>query len=60
MIYSDEMLVTTGKALLAAGDSARDAFVSSTVESSEGVFTEEQAIRFYDVVLEAAEQHLVE
>jgi hypothetical protein len=59
-IYSDEMLVATGTALLAAGDSARDAFVSSTVESSDGMFAEEQAIRFYDVVLDAAEKHLVE
>ncbi len=59
-IYSDEMLVATGKALLAAGDSARDAFVTSTVESSDGMFTEEQAIAFYDTVLDAAELYLVE
>ncbi|KRB36479.1 hypothetical protein [Microbacterium sp. Root180] len=59
-IYSDDMLVSTGQALLAAGDSARDAFVTSTVESSDGMFTEEQAIAFYDSVLDAAELYLVE
>lgn len=59
-IYSDEMLITTGKALLVAGDAARDAFVSSTVESSDGLFAEEQAIAFYDTVYDAAEMYLVE
>jgi hypothetical protein len=59
-IYSDEMLVTTGQAFLVTGDSAREAFITSTVESSGGVFNEDQATRFFDAILGAAEQHLVE
>lgn len=58
--YTDDMLIATGKGLLLAGDAAREAFISSTVESSQGTFDEDQATRFFDIVNDAAEQYLVE
>ena len=59
-IYSDEMLVTTGQALLVAGDAGRSLFITSTAEGSGGLFSEEQAARFYDTIVGAAEQHLAQ
>lgn len=58
--YTDDMLVASGQGLLLAGEAAEEAFVSSTVESSQGMFTEDQAQRFYDLLVGAAEQYLVE
>lgn len=58
--YTDDMLIATGEGLLLAGDAGREAFISSTVESSQGTFNEDQATRFYDVVHDAAEQYLSE
>ncbi|GAA1916505.1 hypothetical protein GCM10009775_06200 [Microbacterium aoyamense] len=57
-IFTDESLVSTGQSFLLAGDTARDTFVSSM--SGADLFTEDQAIRFYDVILGAAQAHLVE
>ncbi|MFE7846234.1 hypothetical protein ACFUTX_13690 [Microbacterium sp. NPDC057407] len=58
--YTDDMLIATGKGLVLAGEAGREAFISSTVESSQGTFDENQATRFYDVVHDAAEQYLSE
>ncbi|WP_169581903.1 MULTISPECIES: hypothetical protein [Microbacterium] len=58
--YTDDMLIASGEGLLLAGEAAEEAFVSSTVESSQGTFTEDQAQRFYDLLVGAAEQYLVE
>lgn len=59
-VYTDDTLITIGKGFLIAGDAAKEAFISSTVESSGGVMTEEYAAEFYDIILDAAEKHLVE
>lgn len=57
-MFPDDTLVSTGKGFLVVGDAARETFVQSLGGS--GVFTEEQATRFYDAILTAAEDHLVE
>lgn len=59
-VYTDEMLVATGKSFLMTGESARDAFISASAESSGGVMSEDQAARFFDAILGAAQAHLVE
>ncbi len=59
-VYSDDMLIATGQALLSAGDEARDSFIASTVEGSGGLFSEDQAARFYDTLVNAADRHLAE
>lgn len=58
--YTDDMLVASGEGLLMAGDAGRDAFISATVESSQGTFDEAQAARFYDLLYDNAELYLVE
>ncbi|WP_439592775.1 hypothetical protein [Microbacterium sp.] len=56
-IFTDESLVSTGESFLLAGEAARDTFVSSMSEAD--LFTEDQAVRFYDVIFDAAQEHLV-
>lgn len=58
VMFTDETLVSTGKGFLVVGETARETFVGSLGGS--GVFTEEQATRFYDAILDGARQHLVE
>ena len=59
-IYSDDDLVQMGSTLLAAGDASEDSFVSSLVDGTGGLFTAEMATRFYDSLVNGAQQHLVE
>ncbi|WP_127473094.1 hypothetical protein [Microbacterium sulfonylureivorans] len=59
-VYPDEVLVELGKGLVVTGDVGREAIITSLSAASGGVFTEEQATRFYDTVYDAAQQHLVE
>ncbi|KQZ85049.1 hypothetical protein ASD56_01360 [Microbacterium sp. Root166] len=57
-IYTDEMLIELGTTLLSADEATREIIISSLASSAEGLFTEEQAQRFFDVILVAAEAHL--
>lgn len=55
-IYSDEMLVATGKGFLIGGEVARAAFIDSIAQGD--VMSPEQAERFVDILVDGAEQHL--
>ncbi len=56
-VYSDEILVATGQGFLMGGDAARQAFVQAAAGSGDAM-TEEQATRFVDIIVAAAEEHL--
>lgn len=56
-VYSDEILVATGQGFLMGGDAARQAFVTAT-SSSGDTMTADQANRFVDIMIAAAEVHL--
>ncbi|MDY0908704.1 hypothetical protein [Microbacterium sp. CFBP9034] len=58
--YTDETLVSIGQSLLIAGETGRSVAITSLTEASGGMFTEEQATRFYDTIADAAEQYLVQ
>ena len=57
-IYTDETLLTLGTSLVQSDEATRDLFVQSLASGTEGLFTEEQAQRFFDIILVAAEAHL--
>ena len=63
-VYTDEMLVSIGTTLLAEYDALGDDVIATeaanTVDSSEGVFNEDQAERFMRAILAAAQHHLVQ
>lgn len=56
-IYSDEMLVATGKAFLLGGEPVRAAFIEGVSQSGDAL-TPEQAQRFVDIIVGGAEQYL--
>lgn len=58
--YTDEMLVTLGSTIVSLGDMGGESIVDGLVQGSEGMFSEEQATRFYETIRDAAEQYLVE
>ncbi|MCW3493501.1 hypothetical protein [Microbacterium sp. SSM24] len=58
--YTDDVLITVGTTIVSMGDLGGDAIVDQLVEGSEGMFTAEQATRFYETIRSAAEQYLVE
>ncbi|MDN3495650.1 hypothetical protein QL996_06915, partial [Planococcus sp. APC 4015] len=58
MVFPDESLVQIGQAVI-SGDLNREALVSTLV-SEDGIFTQEQAERFYDTIDAAAQKHLVQ
>jgi hypothetical protein len=58
--FSDDVLIALGTSIVAMGDLGGDAIVDQLVEGSEGMFTEEQATRFYETIRSAAERYLVE
>jgi len=62
-VYTDEMLLTLGESFATAEqagilESMRDTLVSSLAGESGGVFSEEQANRFFDIIADAAAAHL--
>jgi hypothetical protein len=58
--YTDEMLVSIGESLLSLGEAETEAAISGIVEGSQGMFSEEQATRFFTTIQDAAQQYLVE
>lgn len=57
-MFPDEALVTVGQAFLMVGEDGRDQMLESLIAGSEGVFDEETAGRFADIMIDAAEKHL--
>ncbi|MGA7149535.1 MAG: hypothetical protein WBX17_13735, partial [Microbacterium sp.] len=57
-VYTDETLLTLGTSLVQSDEVTRDLFVQSLATGTEGLFTEDQAQRFFDIILVAAEAHL--
>lgn len=58
LMFPDETLVAAGQGFLLLGDSGREYLITTLVDSSEGVFTEESAARFADAIIDGAEKHL--
>jgi hypothetical protein len=57
-MFTDETLVTTGKSFLLAGEAGRDQLIDGLVSGSQGVFDEDAATQFTDIILDAAQKHL--
>lgn len=57
-MFTDDTLVTTGKSFLIAGEAGRDQLIDGLVSGSQGVFDEDAATRFTDIILDAAQKHL--
>lgn len=58
--FPDSTLITTGKAVLMAGEAGRQPMIDAMVSQSQGTFTEESAEEFVDAIYTAAEKHLQE
>lgn len=62
-IYSDEDLVASGEQLASIPadqrEAQREAFITASVQTSGGVLTEETAGQLFDVLINAADEHLV-
>lgn len=56
-VFSDDMLVATGKLFLSGGEAARQATIEGFAQSGD-MMTREQAERFVDIIATAAEQYL--
>jgi hypothetical protein len=58
--YSDETLVTIGTSLVGTDEATRQLVVESLSTGTEGLFTADQAQRFFDIIIAAADEHLVQ
>lgn len=58
MVFPDESLVQIGQAVI-SGDLDRDSLVA-TLAAEDGLFSQEQAERFYDTIDASAQKHLVQ
>jgi hypothetical protein len=59
-VYSDETLISLGTSLVGTDEATRQLVVESLSGGTDGLFTADQAQRFFDIIIVAADEHLVQ